>query len=47
MTAHAMRQAATAGASHAVLGSSPMGQHIYERLGFNTIFAYRLLERDN
>jgi len=44
ITAHAMAAAAAAGATHAVLGSSPMGQRIYERLGFRTVFSYRLFE---
>lgn len=46
ITAHAMAQAAAAGATHAILGSSPMGQRVYEHLGFRTIFSYRLLERE-
>ena len=33
-------------ATFAVLGSSPMGQRIYERLGFRTIFSTRLFELD-
>jgi ribosomal protein S18 acetylase RimI-like enzyme len=44
ITQAAMLDAAQRGASHAVLGSSPMGQGIYEALGFKTVFAYRLLE---
>ena len=44
ITRHAMSDAAALGATHAVLGSSPMGQHVYEALGFRTIFTYRLLE---
>jgi ribosomal protein S18 acetylase RimI-like enzyme len=44
MTSAAMVEAAHSGAKHAVLGSSPMGQRIYERLGFRTIFSYRLFE---
>jgi len=44
MTRAAMVEAARSGAKHAVLGSSPMGQRIYERLGFRTVFAYRLFE---
>ena len=44
MTTAAMVEAARGGAEHAVLGSSPMGQRIYERLGFRTIFSYRLFE---
>jgi len=39
-----MVEAADAGAAYAVLGSSPMGQGIYERLGFRTVFPYRLFE---
>lgn len=46
ITSHAMSEAGAAGASHAVLGSSPMGQHVYEQLGFSTVFDYRLLERE-
>lgn len=44
VTRHAMSHAAAAGASHAVLGSSPMGQRIYEGLGFRTVFSYRLMD---
>jgi ribosomal protein S18 acetylase RimI-like enzyme len=44
MTSAAMVEALRSGANHAVLGSSPMGQRIYERLGFRTIFSYRLFE---
>jgi GNAT superfamily N-acetyltransferase len=44
ITRHAMSNAAELGASHAVLGSSPMGQGVYERLGFRTVFSYRLME---
>jgi ribosomal protein S18 acetylase RimI-like enzyme len=44
MTSAAMVEAARSGATHAVLGSSPMGHGIYERLGFRTIFSYRLFE---
>lgn len=44
ITLHAMWQAARGGASHAVLGSSPMGQRLYEKLGFRTVFSYRLME---
>jgi ribosomal protein S18 acetylase RimI-like enzyme len=44
ITRHAMALVASMGATHAVLGSSPMGQRIYERLGFTTVFSYRLLE---
>ena len=41
-----MRHAARTGATFAVLGSSPMGQRVYERLGFRTIFTTRLFELD-
>lgn len=44
ITRHAMFEAAARGASHAVLGSSPMGQRVYEALSFRTIFTYRLME---
>jgi ribosomal protein S18 acetylase RimI-like enzyme len=44
VTSAAMIEAARSGAKHAVLGSSSMGQRIYERLGFRTVFAYRLFE---
>ena len=44
ITHQAMVEAADAGAAYAVLGSSPMGQGIYERLGFRTVFPYRLFE---
>ena len=44
ITYEAMRHAARTGATFAVLGSSPMGQRIYERLGFRTIFSTRLFE---
>ena len=44
ITSAAMVEAARSGADHAVLGSSPMGQRIYERLGFRTAFSYRLFE---
>ncbi len=46
VTYEAMRHAARTGATLAVLGSSPMGQRIYERLGFRTIFSTRLFELD-
>jgi len=46
ITHHAMTEAAAAGAAYAVLGSSPMGHRVYERLGFRTVFTYRLLERE-
>jgi GNAT superfamily N-acetyltransferase len=44
VTRHAMLAAAALGATTAVLGSSPMGQRVYERLGFEAVFRYRLLE---
>jgi ribosomal protein S18 acetylase RimI-like enzyme len=44
VTRQAMVEAARLGASHAVLGSSPMGQRVYEKLGFRTVFSYRLFE---
>ena len=44
ITQHALVAAKAMGASLAVLGSSPMGQHVYERLGFETLFTYRLFE---
>ena len=46
ITYEAMRHAARTGATFAVLGSSPMGQRVYERLGFRTIFSTRLFELD-
>jgi GNAT superfamily N-acetyltransferase len=44
LTHRAMITAEREGAKFAVLGSSPMGQRIYERLGFRTVFSYRLFE---
>ena len=44
ITHRAMAEAAAGGAKYAVLGSSPMGQNVYERLGFRTVFSYRLFE---
>ena len=44
ITHRAMTEAARSGATLGVLGSSPMGQHVYERLGFRTVFSYRLFE---
>ena len=44
ITHRAMAEAATNGSKYAVLGSSPMGQKVYERLGFRTVFSYRLFE---
>ena len=46
ITYEAMRHAAHTGATFAVLGSSPMGQGVYERLGFRTIYSTRLFELD-
>jgi ribosomal protein S18 acetylase RimI-like enzyme len=46
ITHEAMRHAARDGATLAVLGSSPMGQRVYERLGFRTVFSSRLFELD-
>lgn len=46
ITRAAMAEARRRGATLAVLGSSPMGQRIYERLGFRTHFTYRLAERE-
>jgi hypothetical protein len=37
-------RAAASGAKYAVLGSSPIGQKVYERLGFRIVFSYRLFE---
>ena len=44
ITHWAMTYAAGRGAAWAVLGSSPMGQSVYERLGFRTVFSTRLFE---
>jgi ribosomal protein S18 acetylase RimI-like enzyme len=44
LTYRTMVEAAASGAMYAVLGSSPMGQKVYERLGFRTVFFYRLFE---
>lgn len=44
VTHRAMVEAAASGAEFAVLGSSPMGQKVYARLGFRTVFSYRLFE---
>jgi ribosomal protein S18 acetylase RimI-like enzyme len=44
LTHRTMVEAAASGAKYAVLGSSPMGQRVYERLGFRTVFSYRLFE---
>lgn len=46
ITYEAIRRAAHIGAKVAVLGSSPMGQSVYERLGFRTVFTSRLFEID-
>ena len=47
ITHRLMVEAAAAGARYAVLGSSPMGQRVYERLGFRTVFRYRLFELES
>ena len=44
ITRHALVEAARLGASSAVLGSSPMGHAVYQRLGFEEVFRYRLFE---
>jgi ribosomal protein S18 acetylase RimI-like enzyme len=44
ITHRSMLEAARCGAEFAVLGSSPMGQNVYEQLGFRTVFSYRLFE---
>jgi ribosomal protein S18 acetylase RimI-like enzyme len=44
MTRRALTEAASLGAQFAVLGSSPMGQRIYERIGFRTLFSSQLFE---
>ena len=44
ITAHALDDARSSGARTAILGSSPMGKRIYERLGFREYFEYRLFE---
>ena len=44
ITHSAMTYAADRGAAVAVLGSSPMGQSVYQRLGFRTVFSTRLFE---
>lgn len=44
ITHHAMTHAARSGASLAILGSSPMGRHVYEMLRFRTAFSYQLME---
>lgn len=44
ITHHVLVDAVARGATLAVLGSSPMGQGIYERLGFRTVFSYQLYE---
>lgn len=46
ITHQAAQEAKQQGATLAVLGSSPMGQRVYEALGFRTVFNYRLFERD-
>jgi ribosomal protein S18 acetylase RimI-like enzyme len=45
ITAHLLGLAAEAGAGLAVLGASPMGRPVYERLGFETVAEIRVLER--
>lgn len=45
VTAAAMQVAVEQGCTSAVLGSSPMGEGVYRRLGFEEVFRYRLLER--
>jgi ribosomal protein S18 acetylase RimI-like enzyme len=44
VTHRSMVEAAASGADYAVLGSSPMGHKVYEKLGFRIIFSYRLFE---
>ena len=44
ITRHAMTQAVELGCTTAILGSSPMGQRVYERLGFREVFRHRMLE---
>ncbi len=46
VTRHVMGEGRRLGASHAVLGSSPMAHRMYERLGFREVFRYRLFERE-
>ncbi len=46
VTARAMAEARALGCTTAVLGSSPMGEGVYRRLGFEEVFRYRLLERE-
>ena len=46
VTHRALVEARELGATVAVLGSSPMGQRVYEALGFRTVFRYRLFERE-
>jgi ribosomal protein S18 acetylase RimI-like enzyme len=45
ITAHAMALAAEAGAGTAVLGASPMGRPVFERLGFTTVATIRVFAR--
>jgi ribosomal protein S18 acetylase RimI-like enzyme len=47
VTSAALREARDLGCATAVLGSSPMGHALYERLGFEEVFRYRLLERSS
>ena len=44
ITHRALLEAQGRGATLAVVGSSPMGHAVYERLGFRTVFSYRLFE---
>jgi GNAT superfamily N-acetyltransferase len=44
VTTAAMQVAVEHGCRTAVLGSSPMGEGVYRRLGFEEVFRYRLLE---
>jgi ribosomal protein S18 acetylase RimI-like enzyme len=44
VTRHALLEARALGCRTAVLGSSPMGEGVYRRLGFEEVFRYRLLE---
>lgn len=44
ITARSLAAARVAGAELAILGSSPMGRGVYERLGFRECFTYRIFE---
>ena len=46
LTKRAMAEARALGARYAVLEASAAGQPVYERLGFGTLFTYRLFERE-